>query len=64
MDHVSAWKTPEGNRILLCQPYQLYDIESLLQTCKHFHLSVLVSASGYYGNGTIAIELWPESKDL
>jgi hypothetical protein len=56
MDHVSGW-TKAGERILLCQPYVLNDLASLVAACEKFNLVAMVHGDGWYGHGTIAIEL-------
>ena len=58
MDHVSGW-TKRGERVLLCQPYQLTDFQSLINVCKEFNLTASVSGRGWYGHGTVCIELRP-----
>lgn len=61
MDHVSGW-TKNGDRVLLCQPYSLTDFASLIDACEEFNLTATVHSDGWYGHGTIAIELRPKSE--
>jgi hypothetical protein len=56
MDHVSGWLTPDGERLLLCQPYHL-EPSTLVDACRHFGLRADISGAGWYGHGTVAIEL-------
>jgi hypothetical protein len=49
MDHASGWIDSDGKRLLLCQPYQIHDVQSLVAACNKFGLE--------YGHGTVAIEL-------
>lgn len=60
MDHVSGWLGPNGERLLLCQPYWLTDIVSLVAACEQFNLKAEVHGNGWYGHGTVAIELTPQ----
>lgn len=57
MDHVTGWIDKEGRRMLLCQPYWLHDVASLVAVCERFDLRVDIHGAGWYGHGTIAIEL-------
>lgn len=57
MDHVSGWTRYGGERLLLCQPYSLYDLASLIEACKQFNLTCNVMGNGWYGHGTVCIEL-------
>jgi hypothetical protein len=59
MDHVSGW-TKAGERILLCQPYWFDDFASLVEACEKFNLVAEVHGDGWYGHGTVAIELRPK----
>jgi hypothetical protein len=62
MDHVSGY-TREGKdgmeRLLLCQPYFLNDPETLIAAAEEFNLEVAISGRGWYGHGTVTIELRP-----
>jgi hypothetical protein len=60
MDHVSGW-TKDGKGVLLCQPYHLNDddLRDLTQTAARLGLKVDVHGVGWYGHGTVAIELAP-----
>ena len=58
MDHVSGW-TKNGERMLLCQPYHFADVASLAKACEEFDLMPIIHGDGWYGHGTIAIELRP-----
>jgi hypothetical protein len=60
MDHTSGW-TRSGERLLLCQPYHfdLSDCRSLLAACDRFGLDARIRADGWYGHGTVCIELKP-----
>jgi len=64
MDHVSAWKGDDGKRLLLCQPYQfgLGDCQTLIDACAKFNLKAYIAGRGWYGFGTIAIELYPKDQ--
>lgn len=57
MDHVSGWTKDGKPALLLAQPYSLFNIESLLKATSEFNLDVSVNGDGWYGHGTIAIEL-------
>jgi hypothetical protein len=63
MDHISGW-TKGDERMLLCQPYELYDFVSLIDACEKFNLAATVHGNGWYGYGTIAIELRPKGNSL
>ncbi len=56
MDHTSGW-TKDGVRLLLCQPYGISEPDTLVQACKEIGLAAAVHGSGWYGHGTVAIEL-------
>jgi hypothetical protein len=60
MDHVSGY-TKDGERYLLCQPYQLsfHACQSLMETCQEWGFHAWISGWGWYGNGTLCIELEP-----
>jgi hypothetical protein len=60
MDHVSGWRGENGERLLLCQPYDFSDVETLTAACDKFGLRATVYGWGWYGNGTVAIELRPK----
>jgi hypothetical protein len=59
MDHVTGWTKDGKAALLLCQPYALRtdDIRDLMATAARFELDVTVHGDGWYGNGTVAIEL-------
>jgi hypothetical protein len=59
MDHVTGWIDSDGQRLLLCQPYVLGadGLRSLITTADSFNLELRLDGSGWYGHGTIAIEL-------
>jgi hypothetical protein len=57
MDHISGYISDRGKRILLCQPQELYDFDSLTAACKQFDLQAVVHGDGWYGYATICIEL-------
>jgi hypothetical protein len=58
MDHVSGW-TKDGERLLICQPYHISDVESLSHACEQFDLDAAIHGLGWYGHGTVCIELRP-----
>jgi len=59
MDHVTGWIGEDGKRLLLCQPYvqDAEGLQSLIATANAFNLELRLDGSGWYGHGTIAIEL-------
>jgi hypothetical protein len=63
MDHTTAWIDSDGERVLICQPYHLYShsCASIAETCKRFDLKASIHGNGFYGYGTICIELRPRS---
>ena len=62
MDHVSGYIDDEGKRVLLLQPYELYDINSLYFACAGFDLEAVINTDGWYGHGTFCIELRQKKK--
>jgi hypothetical protein len=66
MDHVSGYirKTEDGakERLLLCQPYQLNHPETLIAAADEFNLEFGISGRGWYGHGTVTIELTPRGQ--
>ena len=63
MDHVSGWTKP-GARLLLCQPYHLSAtaLLDLARAAEHFGLDISIHGCGWYGFGTVAIELTPAAR--
>jgi hypothetical protein len=63
MDHVSGY-TKGGERYLLCQPYQLSfnGCRSLMEACQAWGLHAWITGNGWYGHGTLCIELEPEAQ--
>lgn len=61
MDHPSGW-IREGERMLLYQPYHLTQINALASICNEFNLVCHVHGGGWYGHGTVAIELRPSAR--
>ncbi len=66
MDHVTGWTRNGKPAILLCQPYALseLELESVAEVADAWNLSVKLDGCGWYGHGTVAIELsrmtaWP-----
>lgn len=59
MDHTTGWRAKDGKHLLLCQPYQLgaRDLRDMAQAAERFDLHIEIHGNGWYGNGTIAIEL-------
>jgi hypothetical protein len=59
MDHVTGWTKDGAAALLLCQPYQMSpeDLRDLMQTADRFGIEAWVHGDGWYGNGTVAIEL-------
>lgn len=63
MDHTSGY-TREGERMLLCQPYFLNDPETLIAAADKFGLEFAISGRGWYGHGTVTIELTPRGQRM
>jgi hypothetical protein len=62
MDHTSGYvrQAESGlEHLLLCQPYFLNDPETLMAAAKKFNLDVAITGRGWYGHGTVTIELRP-----
>ena len=62
MDHTSGYTRAGKNgmeRLLLCQPYFFNDLETLIAAAEEFNLEVAISGRGWYGRGTVTIELQP-----
>ena len=59
MDHVSGYVDSQGKRILMAQPYGLNveDLESIAKVARGNNLRVSVHGSGWYGHGTVCVEL-------
>lgn len=59
MDHVSCWQGEDGRRMVLAQPYVLGvdALWDLVRTCKLWGFGIRVDGSGWYGHGTVTIEL-------
>lgn len=57
MDHVTRWSRNGKPALLLAQPYHL-EVSQLRPLLDDEALKVLVSARGWYGWGTVAIEVW------
>ena len=57
MDHISGWIDGDGNRLLICQPYEISNFLSLHEACQKFGLRARVNGDGWYGHGTVCIEL-------
>jgi hypothetical protein len=59
MDHVSGWTRDGKPAVLLCQPYNLYaaDLADLVRVYEQFGLDVRIHGGGWYGHGTVCIEL-------
>lgn len=58
MDHTSGY-TRGDERMLLCQPYGLNHPETLIAAADKFNLEFDISGCGWYGHGTVTIELTP-----
>jgi hypothetical protein len=60
-DHVSAYTDREGNRFLICQPYNLSekDCQQILEAAQTFDLHVQIDGRGWYGHGTVCIKFEP-----
>lgn len=61
LDHITGWTRHGVPYMLLCQPYHL-SARSLqhLAACAALHgLNIEINGDGWYGSGTIAIELTP-----
>jgi hypothetical protein len=63
MDHISGWLEPDGKRLLLCQPYAFSDARTLVDACTKFDLTATITGAGWYGHGTVAIELRAKGQD-
>jgi hypothetical protein len=61
MDHTSGY-TRGDERMLLCQPYFLNDPETLTAAADKFNLEFGISGRGWYGHGTVTIELTPRGQ--
>lgn len=63
MDHISGY-TKDGERYLLCQPYHLSlgGCQTLDAACREWGLHAWISGMGWYGHGTLCIELEPEGQ--
>ena len=62
MDHTSGYTRQAESgleHLLLCQPYFLNDPESLVAAAKKFNLDFAITGRGWYGHGTVTIELRP-----
>jgi hypothetical protein len=58
MDHISCYiDEKNGERVLICQPYHFSDVKSLAEACEKFNLRATVHGDGWYGHGTVCIEL-------
>jgi hypothetical protein len=59
MDHATGWTKDGKPALLLCQPYQLgeEDFRDLLLVAERFNLKFSVHGCGWYGFGTVAVEL-------
>jgi hypothetical protein len=66
MDHVTGWAGSDGSRVLVCQPYHfgIDDMVSLTHVCAQLDLDADINSKGFYGYGTICIELRRQSKGL
>jgi len=64
MDHVSGYTNKKGERILMAQPYGLNieDLESIAKIVHENDLQVSVHGSGWYGHGTVCVELRAKEK--
>jgi hypothetical protein len=65
MDHVTGWIASNGKRLLLCQPYALSEqsLQNLIEATTAFNLDAKIDGDGWYGFGTIAIELTVKEND-
>jgi uncharacterized protein (DUF736 family) len=64
MDHVTTWKRDGRPAILLAQPYHVSgdDLEHL-RSLEADGLVVSIHGNGWYGHGTVCIEITREQKD-
>jgi hypothetical protein len=65
MDHVTGWTKNGKPALLLCQPHHLHQwmLRDIADAAERFGLKVAIHGDGWYGYGTIAIELTPKSED-
>ena len=58
-DHLSGYIDEEGERVLLCQPYQIFtrDMRSIRSVCEVYGLTAVIHGRGWYGHGTVTIEI-------
>lgn len=57
MDHVTGWQRAGKPALLLAQPYGV-DISVLTDLANDSKLRVYTGGTGWYGHGTVAIEVW------
>jgi len=66
MDHTSGYtrETEWGKeRMLMCQPYGLNHPETLMAAAEEFDLDYEISGRGWYGCGTVTIQLTPKGQN-
>lgn len=61
MDHISGWISADGNRVLICQPYEIRDFNSIAEVCSRFGIEAVITGTGWYGHGTILVYLTKRS---
>jgi len=61
-DHPTGWTYRGKPAVLVAQPYGLcsYDLEDLTTISRDPRLYVRIEGSGWYGRGTVFIEIWRE----
>lgn len=60
MDHVTHWKAHGGPALILAQPYHVYNdgLTQLGELAAAEDLTMQLEGDGWYGYGTVSIELW------
>lgn len=60
LDHVTLWNRSGKAVVVVSQPYQLSaaDLRSLAQLAEIDGVTVRVSGRGWYGHGTLFVEVW------
>jgi hypothetical protein len=65
LDHVTAWLHNGKPEVVVSQPYNLeaYHLANL-GALEQLDLKVMVHGRGWYGHGTVCVEIWSTSSDL
>jgi hypothetical protein len=56
------YREQAGKRMLLCQPYPPIEFASLIEAAEEFNLDIKVHSGGWYGHGTVCIQLTPKGE--